>query len=104
MHICAPSDPSEASKGEGRAWLLAIVRNLCYDSMKRKSVCERPAPFDEALHNTCLAPSDPEREAMSLRRQPCKRPRKSRGRDTMRAPILTIACAGADKSGLERHR
>ena len=46
--------------GEGRAWLLTIVRNLCYDSMRRKSVRERTTPFDEDLHNTCLAPSDPE--------------------------------------------
>ena len=46
--------------GEGRAWLLTIVRNLCYDSMRRRNVSERTAPFDEELHNTGLAPSDPE--------------------------------------------
>jgi RNA polymerase sigma factor (sigma-70 family) len=45
---------------EGRAWLLAIVRNLCYDSMKRKGGGERTASFDEELHDTRLATSDPE--------------------------------------------
>jgi RNA polymerase sigma factor (sigma-70 family) len=37
--------------GEGRAWLLTIVRNLCYDSMRRRNVRERTASFDEELHN-----------------------------------------------------
>ena len=38
--------------GDGRAWLLTIVRNLCYDSMRRKNVRERTASFDEDLHNS----------------------------------------------------
>ncbi|MGA2212190.1 MAG: sigma-70 family RNA polymerase sigma factor [Bryobacteraceae bacterium] len=54
--------------GEGRAWLLAIVRNLCYDSMRRKSVRERTTPFDEAVHNTCPAPSDPETSLLQKER------------------------------------
>jgi RNA polymerase sigma factor (sigma-70 family) len=37
---------------EGRAWLLTIVRNLCYDSMRRRNVRERTTSFDEELHNT----------------------------------------------------
>jgi RNA polymerase sigma factor (sigma-70 family) len=47
--------------GEGRAWLLTIVRNLCYDSMRRRNVRERTASFDEELHNTGPTnTSDPE--------------------------------------------
>ena len=54
--------------GEGRAWLLAIVRNLCYDSMRRKSVRERTTPFDEDLHHTCLDSSDPETSLLQKER------------------------------------
>lgn len=47
--------------GEGRAWLLTIVRNLCYDSMRRRNAHERTASFDEELHNTGPThTSDPE--------------------------------------------
>ena len=46
--------------GEGKAWLLAIVRNLCYDSMRRKGVRERTASFDEEVHNKCVTTADPE--------------------------------------------
>ena len=31
--------------GEGRAWLLTIVRNRCYDSARHKGVRERTTPF-----------------------------------------------------------
>ena len=55
--------------GEGRAWLLTIVRNLCYDSMRRKNVCERTASFDEALHNTGPTDtSDPEARLLQKER------------------------------------
>jgi RNA polymerase sigma factor (sigma-70 family) len=47
--------------GEGRAWLLTIVRNLCYDSMRRRNTRERTASFDEELHYTGpTQTSDPE--------------------------------------------
>jgi RNA polymerase sigma factor (sigma-70 family) len=39
--------------GDGRAWLLTIVRNLCYDAMRRKNVREGIASFDEEQHYTC---------------------------------------------------
>lgn len=39
---------------------MAIVRNLCYDFMRRKGVRGRTAPFDEGLHNNCPAATDPE--------------------------------------------
>jgi RNA polymerase sigma factor (sigma-70 family) len=46
--------------GEGRAWLLAIVRNRCYDSMRHKGVRVRTTPFDEELHDTRETTTDPE--------------------------------------------
>ncbi len=38
-----------------RAWLLAIVRNTCYDWLKRHRPAEAPASFDEEVHG----PVDP---------------------------------------------
>lgn len=46
--------------GEGKAWLLAIVRNRCYDSMRHKGIRERTTPFDEQLHNVSHTTLDPE--------------------------------------------
>ncbi len=46
--------------GEGKAWLLAIVRNRCYDSMRHKGVRVRTTPFEEELHDTRETTSDPE--------------------------------------------
>jgi RNA polymerase sigma factor (sigma-70 family) len=46
--------------GEGRAWLLTIVRNRCYDSARHRGVRERTAPFDEQIHNTGQVTLDPE--------------------------------------------
>jgi RNA polymerase sigma factor (sigma-70 family) len=60
--------------GEGRAWLLAIVRNRCYDSLRHKGVREQTTPFDQELHDTRQASPDPEasllqRERAGLLRQ-----------------------------------
>jgi RNA polymerase sigma factor (sigma-70 family) len=54
--------------GEGRAWLLTIVRNLCYDSMRRKNARERTASFDEELHSTCPT-TTPDPEACLLQKE-----------------------------------
>jgi RNA polymerase sigma factor (sigma-70 family) len=54
--------------GEGKAWLLAIVRNRCYDSMRHKSVRERTMPFDEELHNVRQATLDPEASLLQQER------------------------------------
>jgi RNA polymerase sigma-70 factor (ECF subfamily) len=35
--------------GDGRAWLLTIVRNCCYDRLKQDSR-EQATDFDEAVH------------------------------------------------------
>ena len=54
--------------GDGRAWLLAIVRNLCYDSMRHKGVRQATAPFDEELHNPRQAAPDPEASLLQKER------------------------------------
>ena len=54
--------------GEGRAWLLTIVRNRCYDSARHKGVRERTTPFDEDLHNTRQATLDPETSLLQKER------------------------------------
>ena len=47
--------------GDGRAWLLTIVRNRCYDRLKRK----RPSTeFNEALHSGVRQPPNPETELL----------------------------------------
>src|SRR5215467_9639989 len=38
--------------GNARAWLLAIVRNTCYDWLRRHRPSEVAASFDEEIHGT----------------------------------------------------
>jgi RNA polymerase sigma factor (sigma-70 family) len=54
--------------GEGRAWLLTIVRNRCYDSARHKGFRERTTPFDEDLHNTRQVTLDPESSLLQKER------------------------------------
>jgi RNA polymerase sigma factor (sigma-70 family) len=54
--------------GEGRAWLLTIVRNRCYDSARDKGVRERTEPFDDKLHNIRQAGLDPEASLLQKER------------------------------------
>jgi RNA polymerase sigma-70 factor, ECF subfamily len=46
--------------GDGRAWLLAIVRNCCYDFFKRNGTQYQFGTFDEETHATGTAAYDPE--------------------------------------------
>jgi RNA polymerase sigma factor (sigma-70 family) len=46
--------------GNARAWLLAIVRNTCYDWLRRHRPSEAPAPFDEELHSAVDQSPTPE--------------------------------------------
>jgi RNA polymerase sigma-70 factor, ECF subfamily len=46
--------------GSGRAWLLAIVRNVCYDWLRRHRPSETPAPFDEEVHSLGAPSPTPE--------------------------------------------
>jgi RNA polymerase sigma-70 factor (ECF subfamily) len=37
--------------GDGRAWLLTIVRNGCYDRMKQRGASTQNTDFDEGIHS-----------------------------------------------------
>jgi len=45
--------------GDGRAWLLAIVRNTCYDRLHQRGVQDHSA-FDEGIHSTGQSNTNPE--------------------------------------------
>jgi RNA polymerase sigma factor (sigma-70 family) len=44
----------------GRAWLLTIVRNCCYDFFRRNGMLRRDGTFDDETHATGTAAGDPE--------------------------------------------
>ena len=46
--------------GDGRARLLTIVRNSCYDRLKQKSASGRHTDFDEAVHSAGRQTPNPE--------------------------------------------
>jgi len=46
--------------GDGRAWLLAIVRNTCYDRLRQKGASSQSTGFDEAVHSAGWQTHDPE--------------------------------------------
>jgi RNA polymerase sigma factor (sigma-70 family) len=59
--------------GDGRVWLLAIVRNTCYSRLKRGMIRERETEFDDELHSPEIETANPEallersRESETLR-------------------------------------
>ena len=38
--------------GEGKAWLMTILRNVCYTMMKKLKTNEAAEPFNEEIHQT----------------------------------------------------
>lgn len=46
--------------GDGRSWLLAIVRNTCYSRLKRSAGCENEAEFDDEIHSPGNETANPE--------------------------------------------
>jgi RNA polymerase sigma-70 factor (ECF subfamily) len=49
--------------GDGRGWLLAIVRNTCFTWLRKNRRQELADEFDEAIHSSEVdAPADPERQ------------------------------------------
>ncbi len=46
--------------GDGRAWLLTIVRNSCYDRLKQKAASCQNTDFDEAVHSAGRQNPNPE--------------------------------------------
>jgi RNA polymerase sigma-70 factor, ECF subfamily len=44
--------------GDGRAWLLAIVRNVCYSRLRQHHHENPPIPFDELAHESVPAAAE----------------------------------------------
>lgn len=49
-----------AEESEGRAWLLAIVRNVAYTWRRRQRATAGSVEFDEAVHSDAVAEANPE--------------------------------------------
>jgi RNA polymerase sigma-70 factor (ECF subfamily) len=43
--------PGRRGGGDGRPWLLTIVRRCCYDRLEQRRSAPSEAPFDEAIHS-----------------------------------------------------
>jgi RNA polymerase sigma factor (sigma-70 family) len=46
--------------GDGRVWLLAIVRNTCYSRLKRGTIRENETEFDDEIHSLEIETANPE--------------------------------------------
>jgi DNA-directed RNA polymerase specialized sigma24 family protein len=46
--------------GDGRVWLLAIVRNTCYSRLKRGAIRESETEFDDEIHSAEIETANPE--------------------------------------------
>jgi RNA polymerase sigma-70 factor, ECF subfamily len=46
--------------GDGRLWLLAIVRNTCYSRLKRSAGREHETEFDDEIHSAEVETATPE--------------------------------------------
>jgi len=46
--------------GDGRVWLLAIVRNTCYSRLKRGTIRENETEFDDEIHSLEIETTNPE--------------------------------------------
>ena len=46
--------------GDGRGWLLAIVRNACYDRLRRRRAAPQSLNLDDSGVNRCHTSHDPE--------------------------------------------
>jgi RNA polymerase sigma-70 factor, ECF subfamily len=56
--------------GDGRAWLLKIVRNACYDRLKQKGAsAQKNEDFNEALHSGGRQTINPEAALLLAERQ-----------------------------------
>ena len=54
--------------GDGRAWLLTIVRNSCYDRLRQKGASGLNTDFDEAVHSFGRQTPNPEAELLQAER------------------------------------
>jgi RNA polymerase sigma-70 factor, ECF subfamily len=54
--------------GDGRAWLLRIVRNSCYNRLRQRGASGLNADFDEAVHSVGRQTPNPETELLQAER------------------------------------
>jgi RNA polymerase sigma-70 factor (ECF subfamily) len=52
--------------GDGRAWLLTIVRNICYSRRRRKGASGQDTDFDELVHSAAVDRQTPNAETVLL--------------------------------------
>jgi RNA polymerase sigma factor (sigma-70 family) len=55
--------------GNGRAWLLTIVRNTAYSWINKRAADERLVPYEEEKHAEIIAFNQPAREIISEKRK-----------------------------------
>jgi RNA polymerase sigma-70 factor (ECF subfamily) len=46
--------------GDGRVWLLTIVRNTCYSRLKRSAARDKETEFDDEVHSPEIETANPE--------------------------------------------
>jgi len=54
--------------GDGRAWLLTIVRNTCYDCLRKLGASRQDTDFDETVHSRGRHNPDPETALLAAER------------------------------------
>ena len=54
--------------GDGRAWLLTIVRNSCFNRLRQKGASGLSTDFDEAAHSLGRQTANPETELLQAER------------------------------------
>jgi RNA polymerase sigma-70 factor (ECF subfamily) len=54
--------------GDGRGWLLTIVRNTCYDRLRKLGSSRQDMDFDETVHSVGRQSPDPERALLQAER------------------------------------
>jgi RNA polymerase sigma-70 factor (ECF subfamily) len=52
--------------GDGRAWLLRIVRNTCYTWLEKNRPAERHTPFEEGKHGIAAQHSEPDAALLAV--------------------------------------
>jgi RNA polymerase sigma factor (sigma-70 family) len=86
--------------GDGRAWLLTIVRNTCYTAQRNRA-SELMTSFDEEMHSTSSHASNQKRYyfrvlTVTFSRRPCK--------DCQQSSAKLCSCGRSKVCPIERSR
>jgi RNA polymerase sigma-70 factor (ECF subfamily) len=74
--------------GDGRAWLLTIVRNSCFNRLRQKGSSGPSTDFDEAVHSFGHQTANPEAELLQAERAELLRKSLDELPDTYREVIV----------------